>query len=95
MITARTRVIAYLRALQERDILKVRVAPIRTRIRMKTLRENLPLFVDYDAAMPEDEATLESGLKELINEGLLRGSDGKPQWVCITSEGASALIVSE
>jgi hypothetical protein len=86
------KVIKYIRILQEIKTLGFTLKPRVSRIRMKILRENLQNVQDNDLGMPEDIATLEAGLRELIRNGLLQRS-GELRYVSVTSMGAEVLIV--
>lgn len=85
-------VVAYIRALQRTAILGFTLRPRISLIRMKTLRENVEPFRDYDIGMPEDLAALEAGLRELIDKGLLRASEGELRYVSVTDEGSKYII---
>lgn len=85
------KVLKYLRALQDNAILDFRLKPSRSKVRMKTLRENLERFTDYDIDMPEDAGTLDAGLRELAHDGLLQISEGGPRYVSVTDKGANLL----
>jgi hypothetical protein len=93
--SAGNKVAKYIRVLQETKTLGFKVKPRISRIRIKILRQNLQNFQDADIDMPEDVAALEDGLRELIEDGLLRGSDGELLWACVTPKGATVLIVDE
>lgn len=85
--SSRRQVISYIRAIQEDNMLSCKVMVRRTLIRNKTLHEHLLNLQNGYADIPDDDETLEDGLRKLIHDGLLRGSDGELRWVSVTPEG--------
>jgi DNA-binding HxlR family transcriptional regulator len=87
------RVVGYITTLQENNLLVagVTIKPKISKIRMKTLnehRDSTPISID--------EATLNQGLRELIKEGFLEGTENENsqlRYVSVTEKGKSKLII--
>jgi DNA-binding PadR family transcriptional regulator len=87
------RVIEYIQTLQENNqpLAGITIKPKISKIRMKTLnehRDSTPISID--------EATLKQGLRELIKEGFLEGTEnenGQLRYVSVTEKGKSKLII--
>jgi DNA-binding MarR family transcriptional regulator len=85
------RVVEYIATLQENNFLGGTIKPKISKIRMTTLKEHrdsTPISID--------KATLKQGLRELIKEGFLVGTeneDGQLRYVSVTEKGKSKLII--
>jgi DNA-binding PadR family transcriptional regulator len=87
------RAVYYIKTLQENFQLLagVTIKPKISKIRMKTLiehRDSTPISIDED--------TLKQGLRELIKEGFLEGTENENsqlRYVSVTEKGKSKLII--